>query len=85
MAYVELGPGVAGAATAERGRGSGRQPRGMLPDFSWVPLDELAGRTQHPVLRALLPEVAARLSRPAGSTVAYYDDAPEVGRATAAE
>ncbi|MFH8407026.1 YxD-tail cyclophane-containing RiPP peptide [Streptomyces sp. NPDC018019] len=46
----------------------------QLPDFDTLPLGELAARTEHPVLSALLPGVCERLEKP--DTVAFYDDAP---------
>ncbi|MFD7668970.1 YxD-tail cyclophane-containing RiPP peptide [Streptomyces sp. NPDC059788] len=45
-----------------------------LPDFTALPLGELAAHTEHPVLSTLLPGVRERLDDP--DTVAFYDDAP---------
>ncbi|MFI0260720.1 YxD-tail cyclophane-containing RiPP peptide [Streptomyces sp. NPDC017056] len=45
-----------------------------LPDFTGLPLGELAAATEHPVLIALLPGVRERLAD--SDTVAFYDDGP---------
>ncbi|KOG59908.1 hypothetical protein ADK76_15760 [Streptomyces griseoflavus] len=55
----------------------GQPSEAQLPDFSALPLGELASHTEHPVLSTLLPSVCERLEDP-GSAVAFYDDAPPV-------
>ncbi|MFH8752094.1 YxD-tail cyclophane-containing RiPP peptide [Streptomyces rimosus] len=49
----------------------------QLPDYSALPLGELASCTEHPVLSTLLPGVCARLED-SGGAVAFYDDGPPV-------
>ncbi|KOU08763.1 hypothetical protein ADK86_03065 [Streptomyces sp. NRRL F-5755] len=55
----------------------GQPSDAQLPDFSALPLGELASHTEHPVLSTLLPGVCERLEDPGGA-VAFYDDAPPV-------
>ncbi|MEU1629856.1 YxD-tail cyclophane-containing RiPP peptide [Streptomyces sp. NPDC020096] len=66
------GPG--GRPSETRSRDAGQQP---LPDYGGVDVDELAERTAHPVLGAVLAGLRGR-ARLAGEAVAYHEDSPSV-------
>ncbi|MFE1951002.1 YxD-tail cyclophane-containing RiPP peptide [Streptomyces sp. NPDC059524] len=52
------------------------EPSGSLPDYAGLDLAELRGRSDHPVLGAVIEGLIAR-PRTAGRTVAMYDDCPD--------
>jgi hypothetical protein len=47
-----------------------------LPDYAGIDVDELAERTDHPVLGAVLAGLRGR-TRHAADAVAYHEDSPD--------